>query len=155
MRLLICFDDSENAGHAIERAGALFPAAHATVAYAWQESIRPGGAALSGQFVLPADIDQTLREQARSDADAIAERGAGIARAAGLAADAVAVQCTGPAWHELLRLAESHDADVIIAGSRGLGGIKSVLLGSVSSALAHHAHRPLLIVPPVTKPLAA
>ena len=35
---------------------------------------------------------------------------------------------------------------MIVLGSRGLGGIKSFVLGSVSSAVVHHATRPTLVV---------
>jgi nucleotide-binding universal stress UspA family protein len=31
-------------------------------------------------------------------------------------------------------------------GSRGLTGVRSMLLGSVSSAVVHHADRPTLVV---------
>ena len=34
-----------------------------------------------------------------------------------------------------------------MVGSRGLGGLGSVLLGSVSHALLQHADRPVVIVP--------
>jgi nucleotide-binding universal stress UspA family protein len=37
---------------------------------------------------------------------------------------------------------------VIVAGSRGLRGLKSVVLGSVSSGLVNHAGRPVLVIPP-------
>jgi hypothetical protein len=43
--------------------------------------------------------------------------------------------------------AERHGAAVIVAGSRGRGGVASVLLGSVSSGLAHNAQTPTLIIP--------
>jgi len=41
------------------------------------------------------------------------------------------------------------DADLLVVGSRGLGGVGRVLLGSVSSALAHQAPCPVAIVPHV------
>jgi nucleotide-binding universal stress UspA family protein len=50
-------------------------------------------------------------------------------------------------WRAILDVADQHDVAVIVAGSRGLSGITSLVLGSVSHGLANHAHRPLLIVP--------
>jgi len=44
-------------------------------------------------------------------------------------------------------IADRHDAAAIVMGSRGLTGLTSMLLvGSVSSAVLHHAGRPTLIV---------
>ncbi len=39
------------------------------------------------------------------------------------------------------------DANVIVLGTRGLSGLKSVLLGSVSHAVLQHADRPVMVVP--------
>ena len=44
-------------------------------------------------------------------------------------------------------LAEAQDADLLVVGSRGLGGFRGLLLGSVGQQCAHHAPCPLVIVP--------
>lgn len=42
---------------------------------------------------------------------------------------------------------EARNADLLVVGTRGLGGFKGLLLGSVSHHLANHAPCPLVIVP--------
>ena len=42
---------------------------------------------------------------------------------------------------------EAEGADMLVLGSRGLGGFRGLLLGSVSQQCAHHASCPLVIVP--------
>jgi nucleotide-binding universal stress UspA family protein len=47
---------------------------------------------------------------------------------------------------EIVTYADNHDVDVIVLGSRGRGSVASALLGSVSQAVLHDAHRPVLVV---------
>ncbi|HEU5221611.1 MAG TPA: universal stress protein [Candidatus Nitrosotalea sp.] len=46
----------------------------------------------------------------------------------------------------LTSYAESHNVDLIVMGSRGLGGFKRLLLGSVASGVSQHSKCPVLIV---------
>src|SRR5215472_1684802 len=45
---------------------------------------------------------------------------------------------------ELLRAAR--DADMLVVGSRGTGGFAGLLMGSVSSKIAHHAKCPVVVI---------
>src|SRR5215204_6379395 len=47
---------------------------------------------------------------------------------------------------EIVGLAEEIGAGLIVLGSRGLGGIRRALLGSVSESVVRHAHCPVMVV---------
>jgi nucleotide-binding universal stress UspA family protein len=46
----------------------------------------------------------------------------------------------------IVDVAEDLGAGLIVMGSRGLGGIRRALMGSVSDAVVRHAHCPVLVV---------
>ena len=45
-------------------------------------------------------------------------------------------------------LSQAQDADLVVVGSRGIGGFRGLLVGSVSSAVAMHAPCPVIVVHP-------
>lgn len=60
--------------------------------------------------------------------------------------DLAAKLAYGPAAPTLID--ESKHASMLIVGSRGLGGFKGMLLGSVSVACVNHAYCPVMVVRP-------
>jgi nucleotide-binding universal stress UspA family protein len=143
--LLLCYDGSEDAAHAIASAGALFAGRDAIVLSVWHPTAL-GSLAWAGateSMVTFADVDRAAAEAAGR----VAEEGVRLARDAGLNAEPAPVEATGPVWTTILEIADLHDAATIVMGSRGLTGIRSMLLGSVSSAVTNHADRPTLVIP--------
>jgi nucleotide-binding universal stress UspA family protein len=51
----------------------------------------------------------------------------------------------GPIVDEILDLGDELRASLIVIGSRGLGLVKNLLLGSVSEGVVHHSRRPVLV----------
>ncbi len=47
---------------------------------------------------------------------------------------------------EILRAAEALGAGLIVIGSRGLGAVSRMLIGSVSDSVVRHAHCPVFVV---------
>ena len=61
---------------------------------------------------------------------------------------AARVECTvveAPAGHAIID--NARDAEMIVVGRRGLGAVRSLVLGSVSGHVVQHATCPVLVVP--------
>ena len=144
--ILIAYDGSPGALRAIETAGAMFPGRKAVVLHVWSP-VALIASTYGGAVAMSTYDDSELRQAAME----LAERGAGAAAAAGLAATAEAAETTyAGTTHDILEVADQHDAGLIVLGARGLSTFKSLVLGSVSQGVVQHAHRPVLIVPPPT-----
>ena len=88
-----------------------------------------------------AELEHELEQQGRKQLDAEVEK----VRSAGGKVAEVHLRI-GAAVTEIVALAEDIEAGLIVMGSRGLGGIRRALVGSVSDAVVRHAHCPVLIV---------
>jgi nucleotide-binding universal stress UspA family protein len=141
--LILCYDGSEDAKHAIQRGGELLALRRALVLTVWLPTAALGpGLGFAPNAVNFVEIDRAAAEAG----DRIAEEGVRIARDAGLDAEPIAIKACGPVWHTIVEAADRHGAAAIVMGSRGLTGLRSVLLGSVSGGVVHHADRPALVI---------
>jgi nucleotide-binding universal stress UspA family protein len=147
--ILICYDGSEDAQAAIDRAARLMPGREATVLTVWETFTdvltRTGAAfgAAAGAGLDAGEIDRLGEEAAKETAREGAER----ANAAGLSARPATRPRHGTMAAAILAEGDAIDAEAIVLGTRGLTGVRSMLLGSVSHAVVQHADRPVLVAP--------
>ena len=146
--ILICYDGSADAKAAIERGAELLAGQPATVVTVWQPSFQVLAYAPSGFGVPPAVPDfQEMDRVGRQNAEEQAQEGAELARAAGFDAQARSCSEITTIPEAILDAADAVGAGAILMGSRGLTGLKSVLLGSVTHGVIRHADRVVIVVP--------
>jgi nucleotide-binding universal stress UspA family protein len=138
--VLFAYDGSELAGHAITEAGRqLRPGRDALVLTIW-EPTDVGFVPVGG-----AEFNAERADEVRAAAEKTASQGASLAETAGFRATAVTAEAA-PTWKGITDAADSRDASLIVLGSHGRSGVKSLVVGSVAAAVAAHSRRSVLIV---------
>jgi nucleotide-binding universal stress UspA family protein len=95
--------------------------------------------------VAPADIS-AVRDSAMKGAKTKVDHLVLEARNEGIDAKGEVLDKGDSAVKVILEYSEEQGVDLIVAGTRGLGGFPKMLLGSVSSGLVSHAHCGVLVV---------
>jgi nucleotide-binding universal stress UspA family protein len=135
--ILIAYDGSELAKAGIREAGWLLrPGRKAVVLTVWDFPAVTGLALMSA--------DEAFRASLVHDAERTAAEGARLAQRHGFEATPETSEGT-PTWVRIVKAAEHHGSDLIVLGSHGRSGIAYAVLGSVATAVAHHAPCPVLI----------
>ena len=144
--ILIAYDGSADAQAAIDTAGQLMKGQPATVLTVWErltDVVARTGAGVPIGEVDYESVDQSSKDQAHQRAEEGAER----AKRAGLEPRARTSVREDSIAATILAQADEVGANAIVMGTRGLTGIKSLLLGSVSHGVIQHADRPVVVVP--------
>lgn len=139
--ILLATDGSAHAHYALEAAADLArrsgASLHLVTAYQLPLSVAYVGSAYvgSGVTIDPFEADaQALLEVEERRVEALGASVSGLYTG------------RGAVFEVITTTAATIDADLIVVGSRELGGLNRLLVGSVSASVTHAAHRPVLIV---------
>jgi nucleotide-binding universal stress UspA family protein len=136
-KILLATDGSENARRAAKEAAGLAKELSSEIIIAYISGNPPSQSKMAKAHF---DVHSILQEDAKdSVSDTIR-----LFESEGLTYT-LKVAIGDPAG-EIIGIAEKENADLLIIGSRGLGTIKSAVIGSVSQKVAHQAKCPVMIV---------
>jgi nucleotide-binding universal stress UspA family protein len=152
--VVIAFDGTEASQHAIRESGGLLSGRKALVVVVWKagigfELVAPGATAI-GLPPAPLDVRTALEidEKLAERAQQLAAQGADLARQAGYDAEglAVAEDIDVPTSDTIASLAKERDAQAVVVGLHGHGGLGGVLLGPTSREIIRHSPAPVVVV---------
>ncbi|XP_057524887.1 uncharacterized protein LOC130804465 [Amaranthus tricolor] len=157
MKVMVALDDSDASFYALNWAltNLLKPTPHrqetcllylVNVQHSFTNYVYPAGPGLhTAAFAASSVVESVKKAQAEISA-AILQRGLSICKNNMVRAETLIIE--GDPKEEICKAAEQTHVDMLVMGSRGLGGIKRAFLGSVSDYCTHHACCPVLIVKP-------
>jgi nucleotide-binding universal stress UspA family protein len=152
--ILIGYDGSAAAEHAVREGGELLRGRPALVVVVWKQGLGFELLELPTATIgLPPakldirtalEIDEAMQERAQK----LAQKGAGLAREAGFEADGLAVadDVEVPVSETILKVARERDAQAIVLGAHGHGRAFEMILGSTTRDVVRHAPCPVLVV---------
>jgi nucleotide-binding universal stress UspA family protein len=151
-RILLATDGSESATHATQAAVELSKKTDSELhvlyvgedgysgALVYTEATDPEGVGQEDPTLIE-ELGRQFEQVARQMLDAEVEK---VRAVGGTVAEAYLRMGTPAA--EVVDLAEELGVGLVVVGSRGLGGIRRALIGSVSDSVVRHAHCPVLVV---------
>ena len=141
--ILICYDGTDEARHAIDCAARLLGPRRAIVLDVAPILTMSESLAMTAS-VVPGNAFMELNED---DARTRAAEGTQFARRAGFEADP-RIDVSEPTWQSIVDIADELNAAAIVMGTRALGGSRELFEGSVSHDVIRHAGRPVIVIPP-------
>ena len=140
--ILLATDGSDEAKRATQAATELSRETGSEVHLVY---VLPTPSQLTGHHLYSDEVRESLIGGAERDAETFLKE-----QAEQIGSDGAKVAEThlrsGDPDKEILRAAEALGAGLIVIGSRGLGAIPRMLIGSVSDSVVRHAHCPVFVV---------
>jgi nucleotide-binding universal stress UspA family protein len=149
--LVIGFDGSDSAAHAVRAAGGLVTTRSALVVVIWEPALASlpiAGEGLAGiDMPLDPQSAELLDEVSTERSQHVAAQGVRLATEAGFEAQAVTMPDELNVAETLAQVAAERGAAAIVVGSHGHGALHTRVLGSTSTKLLTHARCPIVVVP--------
>jgi nucleotide-binding universal stress UspA family protein len=137
-RILIAVDGSKNALAACGAAASIAKASRGKITMLY--------AAISPTRELHDSNEVGIRDETGGAEQRIVDEAASVIGDDELVLERVVLPVHASVVETISAYAQKGDFDLIVMGERGLGGFKRLVLGSVSSGVATHATRPVLVV---------
>ena len=135
-KILLASDGSENAGRAAKEAAKLAKKLSSQIILTYITGTPPQSKLVKANFDVHSILIEDAEEKIKDTISTLKEDNIPYT---------LKVAIGDPA-DEIIRTASKEEAELIILGSRGLGTIKGVVLGSVSQKVTHNAECPVMIV---------
>lgn len=152
-KILVAVDGSDSAMRAAKDAVGLAEKLHADLIVL--HAISPPGSYLGSNYpslsgVSPPPISQreidSYYEYSKKAATRMIDGAVGDTKKLGIKVKTEIIEGASSIVETIINHADHEQADLIVVGTRGLGGFKKLLIGSVSSGVISHANCPVLIV---------
>ncbi|MFZ6010682.1 MAG: universal stress protein [Bacteroidota bacterium] len=140
-RILITVDSSENSLPVAKRGIELAHALHAKVALLFVVDKAKAMGNVEAN-ILPQEALILLKKEAQQTLDQLADMYDGK--------DLVKFMPEGNPAEDIMKTANTWEADLIIVGTHGKKGIAKLLSSNVSDYVLHHAKVPVMLIPPMT-----
>lgn len=148
--VLIAYDGSLEAKRAVEHAGRFLGCTTSYILTVWEpihrQAARAAGAAGMPQADWIPDEDET--DPAYEDAAQICREGVEVAAGVGITAQPYLVESETAVWSAIVDAAEELGAGMLVTGTRGSSGLRSLLSASTAEAVLRNSGLPVFIVPP-------
>jgi nucleotide-binding universal stress UspA family protein len=140
--ILLAVDGSEQARVAAEAAAEISASTGSGLHVLF---VMPTAQHLYGHHYYSRELQESIRKQAEEEVGKfLGEQVGWLEEHGGKVADTH--MAVGRPDAQIVKLAEELGAGLTVVGSRGLGGIRRALIGSVSDSVSSHAHGPVLVV---------
>jgi nucleotide-binding universal stress UspA family protein len=141
--ILLCYDGSTGAARAVEAAGALFPG-HAVFVLCVYSRVAGERVRTTPVAVVRDELVEEVRAAARREAAAVAEKGATLARAAGLDARPLVAETDHDVAEAIVRTAIEQSAAAVVVG-RPHRTRRALRPGTVSRRIIDHCPVPVVV----------